>query len=147
MPHEWRDGDVLISDDPVLLDLDVIHGFLSRSYWSPGIPRDLLRRAIEQSLSFGVYDARRQVGFARAITDRATFAYLADVFILDSHQRRSLGKRLMHFIRSHPDLQGLRRWHLVTRDAHGLYGQFGFSRLSDPARHMEIFVPDAYTRD
>lgn len=146
MPHEWRNCDILITDNPSLLDLGVIHGFLTNSYWSAGVPRELLKRAIENSLSFGVYDASKQVGFARAITDRASFAYLADVFILDSHQGRGLGKQLMRFIRSHPDLQGLRRWHLVTRDAHGLYQQFGFSGLSDPARHMEIFVAEACAR-
>lgn len=146
MPHEWRNCDILITDDPCLLDLDVIHGFLTNSYWSAGVPRDLLKRAIENSLSFGVYYASKQVGFGRAITDRASFAYLADIFILDSHQGRGLGKRLMRFIRSHPDLQGPRRWHLVTRDAHGLYQQFGFSGLSDPARHMEIFGPEACVR-
>ena len=145
MPHESRDDDVLISDDPALLDLDVIHGFLANSYWSAGIPSDLLKCALENSLCFGVHVARKQVGFARVITDRATFAYLADVFILDSHQSRGLGKRLIRHIRSHPDLQDLRRWHLVTRDAHGLYRQFGFSSLSDSLLHMEIFVPDAYS--
>lgn len=145
MPHEWRDGDILISDDPSLLDLDVVHGFLSRSYWSPGVPRDVLKRATENSLAFGVYADGKQVGFARAITDRATFAYLADVFVLETHQGRGLGKQLMRFIRAHPDLQSLRRWHLVTRDAQGLYEQFGFSSLSDGTLHMEIFVPDVYS--
>ncbi|HKW57520.1 MAG TPA: GNAT family N-acetyltransferase [Candidatus Acidoferrum sp.] len=144
MPHEWRDGDILFSDDRALFDLSVIHDFLSRSYWSAGVPRELLGRGIENSLCFGVYAAARQVGFARAITDRATFAYLADVFILEAHQGRGLGKRLIRFIRAHPDLQGLRRWHLVTRDAHNLYRQCGFSAVSNPTRHMEILVPDAY---
>jgi N-acetylglutamate synthase-like GNAT family acetyltransferase len=145
VPHEWRDEDILISDDPTLLDLDVIHGFLAKSYWSAGIPRALLKRALENSVCFGVYVANKQVGFARVITDRATFAYLADVFILDSQQSRGLGKQLIRQIRSHPDLQGLRRWHLVTRDAHGLYRRFGFSSLCDSFRHMEIFVPDVYS--
>lgn len=144
MPHEWREGDILISDDLSLLDLEVIHGFLSTSYWSAGIPRDVLKRGMENSLSFGVYVGGEQVGFARAITDRATFVYLADVFILDAHQGRGLGKQLVAFIRAHPDLQGLRRWHLVTRDAHDLYRKYGFSELSDPPRHMEIFLPDIY---
>ncbi|HYL62031.1 MAG TPA: GNAT family N-acetyltransferase [Candidatus Methylomirabilis sp.] len=146
VPHAWRDGDILISDDPALLDFDVIHDFLSSSYWSAGVPRELLKRAIENSLSFGVYVSGKQAGFARAITDRATFAYLADVFILDSFRGRGLGKQLIRSIHAHPDLQSLRRWHLVTRDAHDLYCQFGFSSLSDPLRHMEIFVPDAYAR-
>ena len=146
MPHEWRNGDVLISDNRSLLDLDVIHRFLSESYWSAGVPREVLKRGIENSLCFGVYIGGQQVGFARAITDRATFAYLADVFVLEPHQGRGLGKQLMSFIRAHADLQGLKRWHLVTRDAHGLYTQFGFSGLSEPARHMEVFVPDIYSR-
>lgn len=146
MAHEWRDGVFLISDAKDLLSLDVIHEFLVQSYWSEGIPKELLRRAIANSISFGVYEGNRQVGFARVISDYATFAYIADVFVLGEHRGKGLGKRLMEMIVSHPRLQGLRRWHLVTRDAHGLYQQYGFSALADPARHMEILNKDVYQR-
>jgi GNAT superfamily N-acetyltransferase len=144
MAHEWREGAYLISDDEHLLSLDVIHKFLITSYWSAGIPKESLERAIANSLPFGVYEGTRQVGFARVISDYATFAYLADVFVLEEHRGKGLGKRLMEMIMSHPRLQGLRRWHLATRDAHGLYQQYGFTALSDPARHMELFKPDIY---
>ncbi len=146
LPYEWRDGDSLISEDRALLDFNVIHGFLSRSYWSEGIPRGVLHRAIENSIPFGVYVSGKQVGFARIITDRATFAYVADVFILEPYRGRGLGVRLMEAIRAHPGLQNLRRWHLVTRDAQGLYQKTGFSPLQDPTMHMEIFVRDIYQR-
>lgn len=144
MPHEWREGTCLISDDPARLDLAVIHNFLASCYWAESIPFDVMRRSIENSLPFGVYDAGNQVGFARVITDYATFAYLGDVFILESHRGRGLSKRLMEVIMTHPKLQGLRRWHLVTRDAHGLYQQSGFSPLRNPALHMEIWEPGIY---
>jgi N-acetylglutamate synthase-like GNAT family acetyltransferase len=146
MPHEWRDGTFLISDDPALLDLAVIHNFLVSCYWAEGIPFDVMRRSIENSLPFGVYDDGRQVGFARVVTDYATFAYVGDVLILESHRGRGLSKRLMEVIMSHPRLQGLRRWHLVTRDAHGLYAQSGFSALKNPAMHMELWRPNVYKR-
>ena len=146
MPHDWTDGDILISYDRSLLDLLVIHGFLKASYWSEAIPRDLLQRAIDNSIPVGIYQAGKQVGFARVVTDRATFAYLADVFVLESHRGRGLSKHLMRVVLSHPELQGLRRWHLVTRDAHGLYRQFGFTELKNASRHMEIQVSDAYKR-
>ena len=137
---------ISISSDPALFDLDVIHGFLQSAYWCEGLPREVIERAIRNSLCFGVYDSGRQVGFARVITDRATYAYLADVFVLAQHRRRGLSKRLMQAIVEHPDLQGLRRWSLITRDAHGLYAQFGFKPLSQPDRHMELFNPDIYKR-
>ncbi len=144
MAHEWREGAYLISDAEHLLCLDVIHKFLAQSYWSAGIPKELLARAIANSLSFGVYEGKQQVGFARVISDYATFAYIADVFVLEEHRGKGYSKRLMEMIMSHPRLQGLRRWHLATRDAHGLYQQYGFTALSDPARHMEISRPDIY---
>ena len=147
MPHDWTDGELLITDDRSLLDLDVIHGFLKGSYWSEDIPRDLLERAINNSIAVGLYRAGKQVGFARVVTDRATFAYLADVFILESHRGRGLSKQLMRVVMSHPELRSVRRWQLVTRDAHGLYRQFGFSELKGASRHMEIHVSDAYNRD
>ena len=137
---------ITISTDPALLDLDVIHGFLKSAYWCENLPREVIERAIRHSLCFGVYDDGGQVGFARVITDRATYAYLADVFVLESHRGRGLSKRLMEAIVAHPDLQGLRRWSLATRDAHGLYAQFGFKPLSQPERHMERLDPDIYKR-
>jgi len=117
----------------------VIHGFLSRSsYWAAGIPRELVARALRHSTCFGAFDGNEQVGFARVISDHATFAYVCDVFVLDSHRGRGVGKQLMAAVKSHPDLQGLRRWVLFTRDAHELYRQFGFSEARHPDRLMEI---------
>lgn len=145
MSEHLRDGYV-VSDDPRRLDLDAIHGFLSRSYWAEGIPFETVARSIRHSLCFGVYQGQRQVGFARVVTDRATFAYLADVFVLSGHRGRGLAKWLVQCIRAHPELQGLRRWHLATRDAHGLYAQLGFTALAQPSRHMEIVDPGVYCR-
>lgn len=146
-----RRDDLFISDDPALVDLDVVHGFLTTSYWSPGIPREIVQRAIEHSLVFGIYaDAAprpAQIGFARAITDRATYAYLADVFILDSRRGRGLGQWLVRTILTHPHVQGLRRWALMTRDAQGLYARFGFGPTTDPTRYMEIVNRGVYLRD
>lgn len=116
----------------------MVHGYLTRSYWSPGVSREVVRRAIENSMPFGVYHRDgRQVGFARIITDKATYAYLADVFVLEEHRGLRLSKFLMEVIVAHPDLQGLRRFALATKDAHGLYAQFGFAPLTQPERHME----------
>jgi GNAT superfamily N-acetyltransferase len=131
-------GGIEISTDRARLDVDAIHAYLSRSYWAARIPRDVVARSLDHSLCFGVYDGGRQVGFARVITDRATYAYLADVYILASHRGRGLGVRLMEHVMAHPDLQGLRRWSLVTQDAQGLYRKFGFQPLAQPERHMEI---------
>jgi N-acetylglutamate synthase-like GNAT family acetyltransferase len=132
-----------ISTDPARLDLDLIHGYLTRSYWAAGIPRDLVERSLRQSLNFGVYEARKQMGFARVVTDLATFAYLADVFVLEPYRGRGLSKWLLETILAHPDLQDVRRWHLVTRDAQGLYARFGFAE--PPAgRHMERVRPNPY---
>jgi GNAT superfamily N-acetyltransferase len=141
MLHEIRHGDLLVSTDPSRLDLDVIHGFLSGSYWAKGISRDTVERSIEHSLCFGAYAGGHQVGFARVITDRATFAYVADVFVLESHRGSGVGKRLMECIVSHRELQGLRRWTLFTRDAHGLYRQYGFGDARYPERLMERLEP------
>jgi len=135
-----------ISCEPGRLDLDVIHAFLASAYWSPGIPREVVAQAVRNSLCFGAYQGQAQVGFARVVTDRTTFAYLADVFVLPEHRGRGLSKRLMRAVRTHPDLQGLRRWLLVTRDAHGLYRQFGFTPIAAPERHMEILDPEIYLR-
>jgi GNAT superfamily N-acetyltransferase len=141
-----RREEFLVTTDPASLDLDFIHGYLVRSYWAEGIPRDIVERSIANSLCFGVYAGDMQVGFARVITDYATFAYLADVFIIESHRGRELSKFLMECIIKHPQLQGLRRWTLATRDAQGLYEQFGFKPLSKPDRFMEIHNPEVYKR-
>jgi N-acetylglutamate synthase-like GNAT family acetyltransferase len=137
-------GSYAISDDPALLDLDAVHGFLVRSYWAKAIPRELAERSIRNSLCFGVYFDRKQIGFARVITDKATFAYLCDVFIAEEHRGRGLSKALVTAIKAHPELQGLRRWMLVTIDAQGLYEQFEFSKVAEPERHMEIIRHGIY---
>ncbi|HTS38673.1 MAG TPA: GNAT family N-acetyltransferase [Candidatus Solibacter sp.] len=144
-PIEHRRSDFVVSTDRERLDLDVIHGFLTTSYWAKGVPRETVARAIEHSLCFGVYTVSgSQVGFARVISDFATFAYLADVFILESHRGQGLGKLLMESIKQHPKLQGLRRFTLSTRDAHSLYAQFGFAPLQWPERYMEILRANPY---
>lgn len=131
-----RDG-FRISTDPTELDIDAIHAYLSSSYWADGISKERVARSIAHSLCFGLFYDDAQIGFARVITDRATFAYIGDVYILDAYQGCGLGKWLIQTITAHPDLQGLRRWSLVTRDAHGLYAQFGFHALRDPSGYME----------
>jgi GNAT superfamily N-acetyltransferase len=145
-PHEvGRRGDFSISADPDLLDLPLIHDFLAnRSYWATGRPLAVVRRAIEHSLCFGLYERQRQAGFARVVTDRATFAWLCDVFVLESHRGQGLSKWLIESVLGHPALQGLRRVLLGTRDAHGLYQRFGFTPLADPARFLEVFRPNVY---
>jgi GNAT superfamily N-acetyltransferase len=138
---EWRRNECLISTDAQGLDLDVIHRFLSEeSYWAPGVTREVVARSIENSICFGLYGASGQVGFARVITDRAAFAYLADVFVLPEHRGRGLGKWLVETVLSHPDLQNLRRFFLGTADAHSLYERYGF-RPIDPSRMMELRGP------
>lgn len=145
---EHRRGEYLISTDPARLDLDVIHGFLTNCYWSKGIPRDVVARSIEHSLCFGIYDSScAQVGFARVVTDLATVAYLGDVFVLEAHRGRGLSKWMMECITQHPALQGLRRWILLTRDAHGLYAKFGFTPLSSAECYMELHNPSIYKRE
>jgi GNAT superfamily N-acetyltransferase len=142
---EHRRGEFVLRTDPVRLDLDVIHAFLTNCYWAKGVPRDVVARSIERSLCFGVYDGDgAQVGFARVISDFGTIAYLGDVFVLESHRGRGLGKWMMECILQHPALQGLRRWILLTRDAHGLYSQFGFTPLKAPERYMELHRPEIY---
>jgi len=142
-PH-ITDGEYEITADKLRLDVATIHAYLTQSYWSPGVPRTVVERAIEGSLCFGVFHHGKQVGFARAVTDKATFAYLADVFILEPHRGKGLSKQLMEFVFAHPDLQGLRRFMLATKDAHGLYKQFGFMELSNPVRFMELHRPHVY---
>jgi GNAT superfamily N-acetyltransferase len=144
----WTREEFSVSADPTRLDLDVVHGFLTNCYWSKGIPREIVERSVRGSLCFGVYRGKEQIGFARVVSDRATFAYVADVFILDAFRGNGLGTWLMSCIMSHPDLQNLRRWSLLTRDAHGLYRKFGFTAPRNPERHMELSIPDIYqTRD
>jgi len=126
------------------MDIEVIHSFLTRSYWAEGISKEIIRRSIEGALCFGVFENEKQVGFARMITDRATFAYLADVFIIEEYRGLGLSKWLMEVIMSYPDLQGLRRLMLATRDAHELYKKFGFTQLNNVNRWMHIHYPDVY---
>lgn len=146
MTVEWRRGDYEVSSDPARLDLDVVHAYLTAAYWSEGIPRVVLEKALVHSVNFGVYRGREQVGFARVVTDRATYAYLADVFILQAHRGQGLSKWLMECILAHPELQGLRRWALVTRDAQGLYGRFGFGDPHPASTYMERVDRDIYRR-
>ena len=159
---EHRRGEFLLSTDPSRLDLDLIHNFLTNCYWAKGIPKEVVARSIEHSLCFGIYDesgeqtpvvakpvgrsAPRsvQVGFARVISDFATMAYLGDVFVLESQRGRGLGKWMMECVMRHPALQGLRRWILLTRDAHELYAKVGFTHLKSPERYMELHRPDVY---
>ena len=138
MIHEWERGEYRISTDQRRLDIEVIHRFLSTSsYWAVGRPLEIVKRSIEHSLAFGIYKGQSQVGFARVITDYATFAWLADVFVLDAFRGQGLGKWLVEVIASYPELQGLRRWLLATKDAHELYRRAGFTELEDPKRWME----------
>lgn len=134
-----------ISEDKDLLDINVIHRYLSEeSYWAKNIPVEVLQKSLDNALCFGVYFQGHQIGFARLVTDKSTFAYLADVFILEAHRNKGLSKRLMETIMAHPELQGLRRWMLATRDAHRLYAQYGWEPLSHPERLMQIVHPDIY---
>jgi GNAT superfamily N-acetyltransferase len=141
---EARRDNFLISTDPARLDIKAIHTYLSRSYWAEGIPIETVAKSIPESLCFGLFEADNQIGFARVITDKATFAYLCDVYVLENYQGHGLGTWLMETVCSHPDLQGVRRFVLVTRDAHGLYKKLGFTELAAPARYMEIVRPNIY---
>jgi GNAT superfamily N-acetyltransferase len=145
MLAEYRRGGFVISTDPERLSLDVVHGFLTNSYWAKGIPREVVARSIQHALCFGIYDGDgAQVGFARVISDFATIAYIGDVFVLETHRGRGLGKWLMQCIMQHPALQTLRRWILTTRDAHGLYSDVGFTPVKFPERFMECHNPHVY---
>jgi GNAT superfamily N-acetyltransferase len=141
MPYE-------ISTDPARLDVALIHRWLTEeSYWAKGVPREVVARSIAHSLNFAAFDGKgAQVAFARVVTDKATFAYLADVFVLEDHRGNGLSKRLMETILAHPELQGLRRWMLATRDAHSLYEKFGFTPPKVAGRVMERTDPDIYKR-
>lgn len=139
-----RNTNIVVSTDKKLLQLDVIHSFLKESYWSKNIPIEIVKKGIENSLCFGVYIAKKQIGFARVITDFATFAYLADVFIVDDYRGNGYSKVLMNFIMNHEYLQGLRRFMLCTRDAQELYKQFGFTGIENPIQKMEIVKRNIY---
>ena len=141
---ELTRDNLVLSDDKSLIDIEVVHGFLQTAYWSEGVPRSIVAGAIENSLCIGVYEGSAQVAFARVITDYSTFAYLADVFVIPSYRGHGIGKWMVTSIIDEPRLQGLRRWLLATRDAHGLYEQVGFRPLNDPSRWMEIRLKNAY---
>jgi GNAT superfamily N-acetyltransferase len=145
--HERVEDGLLFSTDRDRLDIDLIHGFLAgESYWVPGIRREFVERAVARSICFGVYADGGQVAFARVVTDGAGFAWLADVFVVGGERGRGIGRRLMAFVMSHPDLQRIRRFMLATRDAHGLYAEFGFTPLAHPERLMERYDADALSR-
>ena len=146
---EFEKEGYTISTDPARLDMAVIHQYLSEeSYWARNIPLELVKRSIDHSLCFGLYHQEKQIGFARLITDKATFAYLADVFITEPYRGKGLSKWLVQTIHAHPDVQGLRRWMLGTRDAHGLYAQFGWKPIPEElaSRFMQIHDPEVYDR-
>jgi GNAT superfamily N-acetyltransferase len=143
-PRKWVREQFLISTDRSLLDIDLVHGYLSTSYWATGMPRAVLERGIENSLIFGIYDGNRQVGFARAITDLATYAYLSDVFVIEAYRGRGLSKWLIECVIAHPDLQGLRRFALFTRDAQGLYERYGFAPARGSSTYLERWAPNVY---
>ncbi len=141
----YRDN-YLISTDQSRLDISAIHRFLStEAYWSLNIPREKMEKSIEHSLCFGVYQLDKQIGFARVISDFATIAYLGDLYILDAYRGKGLSKWLLEVIMGHPELQGLRRWILLTADAHALYKQFGWTEIADPAKWMELHNKSVYT--
>ena len=138
MTESWERGEYLITTDRSRLDVALIHNFLSNeSYWAVGRSVEVVKRSLDNSLCFGIYRKTEQVGFARVVTDFATFAWLADVFVVSEHRRRGLAKWLMEVILTHADLQGFRRWVLATKDAHSLYAHFGFIPLHRPERWME----------
>ena len=148
MYYETLKDEYIISTNPALIDVVTVHKYLSEdSYWAKGVSLSIVQKAINNSLCFGIYKEGFLVGFARLVTDTATFAYLCDVFVLPDHQGNGLGKWLMQTIQNHPDLQGLRRWMLATKDAHGLYAQSGWEPLSEELskRFMQIYNPTVYT--
>lgn len=151
-------GDYLITDDPARLDVTAVHAYLTRSYWAAGIPRDIVERALRNSLCLGIYApspstppvpmdvAGEQVGLIRVITDEATFAYLCDVYVLEEHRGHGLAKAALRALETHPRLHNIRRWHLVTQDAHALYAQGGFAVVAQPGKHMEKIDAGIYQR-
>lgn len=146
-PVEARHGEYRLSDDPARIDVDAVHAYLTRSYWAPGIPRDVVARSLANSLCLGIYAPDgAQVGLVRVVTDYATFAYLCDVYVLEAHRGRGLARAAIKLTMEHPRLQGLRRFNLVTKDAHGLYTRYGFTAVAQPDRYMEKRDPDVYRR-
>lgn len=143
---EWTKNDYNITTDKNKIQHDIVHHFLSHSYWAEGISKEVVEQSIKGALCFAILHGEKQVGFARVITDEATFAYLADVFVLDEYRGKGLSKWLMEVIMSYPTLQGLRRFMLATRDAHGLYAQFGFVPMTNADRWMQIHKPDVYKK-
>jgi GNAT superfamily N-acetyltransferase len=144
---EHRHGPYLVSDDPARLDVTAIHAYLTRSYWCEGIPLEVVQRSVQNSLCIGAYaETGAQVGLTRFVTDFATFCYVCDVYVLEEHRRHGLSKAMLALAVAHPRLQGLRRWNLVTRDAHGLYAQFGFMPVAKPDRYMERLDREVYQR-
>ncbi len=142
--NEWKRGPYTISTDRRRIDLEMVHGFLTAAYWSTGIPREVIEQAIEQSLVFGLYEGDNQIGLARVVTDSATFAYVCDVFVLPQHRGQGLGVWLMETVVGHPSLREIRRWMLLTRDAHNLYRRVGFTPPARPERYMERVDPKPY---
>lgn len=145
-PIAYHRGEFLVTTDRTQQSEELIHQFLAQSYWAEGIPRETVARSLRNSLCFALLEGSRQIGFARVVTDYATFAYVADVFILESYRGRGLAKFLMECVVKHPELQGLRRWLLATRDAHSLYRKFGFTPLAKPDRFMELHHPNVYQK-
>ena len=135
---KWIHGDFQVDTDNRRLNTETIWSYLTRSYWAEGVTRSIVEASLDGSVNFGLYHGDEQVGFARVVTDRATFAWLCDVFVLDAHQGSGLGKFLVRSVMAHPDLQDLRRWMLATRDAHGLYSRAGFLEIPQPGRFMKI---------
>ncbi len=145
MNIEWSREGFTVSCDPAKVDRTVVTEFLTSSYWAQNIPAATVSRAIDGSLCFALLDGDKQIGFARVITDRATIAYLGDVFVLEEYRGRGLGKWLVDCVLEHPELQGLRRWILVTRDAHAIYAERGFKPLARPEGYMELYNPNVYS--
>ena len=147
MTHpRWQREDCELTTDPERVDFDAVYGFLATSYWCAGIPRETVRRSIDHAIPFMLFVSGRPAGFARVVTDRATIAYVGDVFVLDEFRGRKLSVWMMECIVAHPDLQRLRRWILLTRDAHGLYSKFGFRSLAAAERWMERWDPNVYSK-
>ena len=143
---EISENGFIFSDKKELLNIEAIHHYLSvESYWAKNIPLETVKRSIANSLCFGIYKNHEQVGFARWVTDKATFAWLCDVYVKENYRGQGLSKKLMSFMIFHPDLQGLRRYQLATLDAHGLYEQFGFAAIENPERQMGIVIPNIYS--
>lgn len=144
MTTEWKHNNRVVSTNQQRMDVKAIHAFLTRAYWCEGIPFEVVERAVRHSLCFGLFDGDAQVGLARVVTDYATFAYLCDVYVLESHRGKGLGRWLVQCVMEHPQLQGLRRFNLSTQDAHRLYAKFGFKPLKHPEYQLERHKPDVY---